>query len=390
MAKRDYYEVLGVGKTASEEEIKKAYKKLAIKYHPDRNPGDKEAEEKFKEAAEAYEVLHDQQKRQMYDQYGHAGINGAGGGFSGGFSNINDIFSAFGDIFENIGMGGGFGGFNPFGAGGSAGRQKRVYKGRDQRLRVELTLQEIVSGTTKKFKVKNDVVCEHCHGSGSEDGKTETCSRCHGSGTIIQTQQSIFGMMQTQSVCPDCQGTGTVIKNKCKHCHGEGIVPGESVIEVAFPAGMTEGMVLNCEGKGGAGRQGGVPGDLQIIIKEKPDQTFIRDGNDIVYNLLLSIPEAALGGSMEVPTIDGKAKIHIPSGTQPGTVLRLRGKGIPPVQKYSMDSRGDQVINISVYIPETLSKDGKEMMEKMKKNDDFKPSSTIKSKIFNKFRSYFE
>ena len=383
MAKRDYYEVLGVQKNASEDEIKRAYKKMAIQYHPDRNPGDKEAEEKFKEAAEAYEVLHDPQKRQRYDQFGFDAVSGVGGG--GGFTDVNDIFSAFGDIFESMGFGG-FGGFG----GGRGRRQKPVYKGRDQRLRVELTLEEIVNGTTKKFKIKNDVVCDHCHGSGSEDGKVETCTRCGGSGVVVQTHQSVFGMMQSQSVCPDCHGEGTVIKNKCHDCHGEGIKPGESIIEVNFPAGLAEGMVLNLDGKGGAGPHNGVPGDLQIIIKEKENDTFLRDGNDLVYNLLLTIPQAVLGCSLEVPTIDGKAKINIAPGTQPGTVLRLRGKGIPEVQGYNRGQRGDEVINISVYMPETLSREEKEALKRFDGSDNFQPSESIKKKIFNKFRSYFE
>ncbi len=385
--KRDYYEVLGVEKTASEAEIKTAYKKLAIKYHPDRNPGDKEAEEKFKEAAEAYEVLHDQQKRRLYDQYGHAGVGGVGGG--SGFASTDDIFSAFGDIFESMGFGGGFG-FNPFGGGGSSRQRKPVFRGSDQRLRVELDLQEIVNGCTKKFRVKKMVTCDHCHGSGSEDGKTDTCSTCHGSGYVLRTQRSMFGMMQSQEVCPDCHGEGTVIKKKCYECYGEGIKQGEEVVEVNFPAGLAEGMVLTLEGKGGAGRHNGVAGDLKIVIHEKPNDTFLRDGNDLVYNLLLSIPLAAMGGTIEVPTVDGKAKINIQPGTQPGTVLRLKGKGVPEVQGYNRGQRGDEVINISVYVPETLSKDEVEMMKKAQLSDNFKPTESIKQKIFNKFRSYFD
>ena len=381
MAKRDYYEVLGVEKTASEVEIKTAYKKLAIKYHPDRNPDNPEAEAKFKEAAEAYEVLHDPQKRQQYDQFGFNGPQGFG---SAGFTDINDIFSAFGDIFG----GGGFGGFGGFG-GGSRGHQKPVYRGKDQRLRVELNLQEIVNGTTKKFKIKNDVKCEHCHGTGSEDGKVETCSRCNGTGVVITTRQSFLGIMQSQTTCPECHGEGTVIKNKCSHCHGEGIVSGENVVEVNFPAGLAEGMVLNVEGKGGAGRHNGVNGDLQIIIKEKADETLIRDGNNLIYNLLLSIPMAVLGCTVEVPTIDGTAKINIAPGTQPGTVLRLKGKGVPEVQGY-VRQRGDEVINISVYVPETLSKEEKEQMKAAMDSEHFKPSESVKKKIFKKFRSYFD
>lgn len=381
MSKRDYYEVLGVNKDASDDEIKKAYKKMAIKYHPDRNPGNKEAEDKFKEAAEAYDVLRDPQKRQQYDQFGHAGLGGAGG-FGGGASmNMDDIFSMFGDIFG----GRGFGGF-----GGGERYSKPQFRGRDQRLRIELDLQEIVNGTTKKFKLKNDVTCTHCHGTGSSDGKTSTCPTCNGAGYVMRTQQSIFGMMQSQSVCPECHGEGTVIKNKCSHCHGEGIVPGETLVEVNFPAGLSEGMVLTLEGKGGAGRRNGVNGNLQIIIKEKQHETLVRDGNDLVYNLLLSLPDAVLGGSVEVPTIDGKAKIKIEPGTQSGTVLRLRGKGIPEMQGYNKGKRGDEVVNVSVYIPETLSKEEKDFFEKMRKSDNVVPSESVRSKIFKKFRSYFQ
>lgn len=382
MTKRDYYEVLGVEKTASDDEIKTAYKKLAIKYHPDRNPGDKEAEEKFKEAAEAYDTLRDPQKRARYDQFGPEGVNGAGG-FSGQGMGMDDIFSMFGDIF------GGRGGFGGFG-GQERSYGKPTFKGRDQRLRVELDLNEIVNGTTKKFKIKKDITCDHCHGSGSEDGKAETCPTCHGSGYVIRTQRSLFGMMQTQAPCPDCYGEGTIIKNKCHECHGEGIKPGEEIVEVKFPPGLQEGMVLTMEGKGGAGRHNGVNGDLQIIVKEKPDSTLIRDGNNLIYNLLLSVPMAALGCSVEVPTIDGKAKITIEPGTQPGTVLRLKGKGIPEVQGYNRGKRGDEVINISVYIPETLTREEKEAMNKFDKSESFIPSESVKSKIFKKFRSYFE
>ncbi len=389
--KRDYYEVLGVQKNATEDEIKKAYKKMAIKYHPDRNPGDKKAEEKFKEAAEAYEVLHDPQKRQKYDQFGFEGLNGAGG-FNAQNMDMSDIFSHFSDIFEGMGFGGGFGGggFSGFGGFGGGGRQqKTVFKGKDQRLRVELTLSEIVNGCTKKFKIKNDVVCEHCHGSGSADGKVDTCPTCHGSGYVVRTQQSIFGMMQSQSVCPDCHGEGKVVKNKCSHCRGEGVVPGETLVEVNFPAGLQEGMVLTLEGKGGAGRHNGVNGDLQIIIKEKQHEELLRDGNDIVYNLLLSVPQAILGCDIEVPTVDGKAKVKIPAGTQPGTVMRLRGKGIPQVQGYNRGVKGDELINISVYMPQTLSKDEKTAMEKMMKSDNFTPQESVKKSIFNRFKNYF-
>lgn len=381
MAKRDYYEVLGVNKDASDDEIKKAYKKMAIKYHPDRNPGDKKAEEMFKEAAEAYDVLRDANKRRQYDQFGHEGVGGAAG-FGGAGMNVDDIFSMFGDIFGGRGFGG-FGGF------GGERYSRPMYRGKDQRLKIELDLTEIVNGTTKKFKLKNDVVCEHCHGSGSEDGQVSTCPTCNGSGYVVRTQQGIFGLMQSQSVCPECHGEGKVIKNKCHICHGEGIKQGETIVEVNFPAGLSEGMVLTLEGKGGAGRRNGVNGDLQIIIKEKPHETLVRDGNDLVYNLLLSLPQAILGDTMEVPTVDGKAKITIEPGTQPGTILRLKGKGVPEVQGYR-NSRGDEIINISIYIPETLSKDEKEFFQKMRKSDNVSPSESVKKNIFKKFRAFFE
>lgn len=384
MAKRDYYEVLGVTKNASDDEIKKAYKKMAIKYHPDRNPGDKEAEEKFKEAAEAYDVLRDPQKRARYDQFGPEGVNGAGG-FGGQGMNMDDIFSMFGDIFGGHGFGG-FGG--GFGGGGRA--RKPQFRGGDLRLKVRLNLQEIATGVTKKFKVKKKVTCTHCHGSGAEGaGATEQCPTCHGSGYVVKTQQSIFGMMQTQSVCPTCGGEGTVIKNKCKACGGEGVVNGEEVIEVKIPAGVADGMVVNVPGKGHAARRGGVPGDIQVYIEEEPSNELLREDNNLIYNLLLDVPTAALGGSAEIPTIDGKVKIKIDPGTQPGKVVRLRGKGLPAVQGYGYGV-GDLIVNISVYIPETLSKDEKKAMEAMQKSDNFAPNPSIKEKIFRKFKSYFE
>ena len=384
MASRNYYDILGVPKGASEEEIKKAYKRLAIKYHPDRNPGDKEAEAKFKEAAEAYEVLHDEKKRQVYDQYGEEGLKG--GGMGGGFSDLNDIFSAFGDIF---GGGGAFSGFGGFG-GGSRRQQRRVYRGRDQRLRVELTLNEVVGGCKKKFKVKKDVVCSHCHGSGSEDGKTDKCPQCGGSGYVVQTQRSPFGIIQQQSVCPNCHGEGTIIKNKCPHCHGDGIVAGEEIVEVNFPAGLSEGMVLTLDGQGGAAKHNGEAGDLQIVVVEKKDPTFLREGTNIIYNLLLTVPQAALGCQIEVPTVDGKAKITIPAGTQPGTILRLRGKGVPEVQGYKRGQRGDQIINISVYIPQHLNTNEKKTLEQLAQAGNFNGSQADRDKLFRNFRAYFE
>ena len=387
MAKRDYYEVLGVDKTASEDEIKKAYRKIAIKYHPDRNPGNKEAEEKFKEAAEAYDVLHDPQKRQQYDQFGFAGQGGAGGfgGFGGASMNMDDIFSMFGDIFG--GHAGGFGGFGGFGGGQ---RRPQQHRGSDLRLKVKLTLQEISTGVTKKFKVRKDVVCQHCHGSGSADGgASETCPTCHGSGVISHTTQSIFGMMQTQGVCPTCNGEGKIIKNKCHECSGTGVVKGEEVVEINIPAGVIEGMVVNVPGKGNAGRRNGIPGDIQVFIEEEPNDTFVRDGNDLIYNLLLDFPTAALGGDVEIPTIEGtKLRVKIEPGTQPGKTLRLRSKGLPAVQGYG-SGKGDMVVNISIYVPKTLSRDEKKALEKMKDSDNFKGDAATKRSIFQRFRNYF-
>lgn len=388
--KKDYYEILGVDKSASADEIKKAYKKKAIQYHPDRNPGDKAAEEKFKEAAEAYDVLRDPDKRARYDQFGHEGLNGAGG-FGGGFNgqgmNMEDIFSMFGDIFG--GHGGGFSGFGGFG-GGHGSQGQRQQKGGDLRLKVKLTLQEISTGVTKKFKIKKKITCTTCHGSGGEHpNDTETCSTCHGSGYVTRTQQSIFGMMQTQSVCPTCGGEGTVVKHKCKDCHGEGVVTGEEIVEISIPAGVSEGMIVNVPGKGHAGKHNGIPGDIQVFIEEEPNENFIRDDNNIIYNLLLSVSQAALGDTVEIPTIDGKARVKIEPGTQPGKVLRLRGKGLPAVKGYGYGV-GDLIVNISVYIPEYLTKSEREAFEKLKNSENLKPNSSIKDKIFSKFRSYFD
>ena len=390
MAKRDYYEVLGVDKSASEDEIKKAYRKIAIKYHPDRNPGNKEAEEKFKEAAEAYDVLHDPQKRQQYDQFGFNGPGAGfgGGGFGGGASmNMDDIFSMFGDIFGgHAGFGGGFGGF------GGGGRQARPqqHRGNDLRLKVRLTLSEVATGVTKKFKVKKDITCSHCNGSGAEAGSgMETCQTCHGSGVITHTTQSIFGMMQTQGVCPTCGGEGKVIKNKCKECGGTGVVKGEEVVEINIPAGVAEGMIVNVPGKGNAGRRNGIDGDIQVLIEEEPNDTFVRDGNNLIYNLLLDFPTAALGGEVEVPTISGgKVRMKVEPGTQPGKTLRLRGKGLPAVQGYGRGN-GDLIVNISVYVPKTLSRDERKAIEAMKGSDNFNGDSVTKQSIFQKFRNYF-
>ena len=382
MAKRDYYEVLGVDKSASADEIKKAYRKLAIKYHPDKNPGDKEAEEKFKEAAEAYSVLSDADKKARYDQFGFEGVSGAGGGggFNGAGMDLNDIFSMFGDIF---GGRGGFGGFGGFGGGSGPAR----HRGSDQRVKVKLTLQEIANGVTKKFKLKKYVTCSHCNGTGAEGGAVETCPDCKGTGRVIRTQQSFFGMMRSEVACPRCNGQGKIVKEKCHHCNGDGIVMGEEIVEVNIPAGVYEGMQLSMRGKGNAGKFNGVPGDLLILIEEEKHPTLVRDENDLIYSLLLDIPTAALGGFAEIPTIDGRAKVTIDPGTQPGKVLRLRGKGLPALNGYG---KGDIVVNISVYIPETLSKDEKKTIESFRDSDNFRPSESIKDKLFRRFKKFFD
>lgn len=380
----DYYQILGVERTASEDEIKRAYKKMAIKYHPDRNPGDKEAEEKFKQAAEAYDVLRDPEKRSRYDQFGKAGVNGGAGGF-GGFNghgmNMDDIFSMFGDIF---GGRHGFGGFN------SAENQTRQYRGSDLRLKVKVNLNDVMNGVTKKFKVRKDIICDECKGSGCEKGTSpETCSTCNGRGYVIRTQRSIFGMMQTQQPCPTCNGEGTIIKHKCHKCHGEGVVSGEEIIEAKIPAGVADGMMVNVPGKGNAAKHNGIPGDIQILIEEEPSKIFIRDENDLIYNLLLTVPQAVLGDDIEIPTVDGKVKIKIAPGTQPGKVLRLRGKGIPAIQGYGY-GKGDLVINISVYIPEKINDKERKLFEEIRNSENVKSNESVKKTIFEKFRSYFE
>ncbi|HQE54290.1 molecular chaperone DnaJ, partial [Tenuifilum sp.] len=326
--KRDYYEILGVPRNASKDEIKKAYRKMALKYHPDKNPGDKDAEEKFKEAAEAYEVLSDDNKRARYDQFGHAGMgNGAGGG---GFSHdwtIEDIFAQFGDIFG--GHFGSFGGFGGFGGGRSS---RRTNRGTDLRVKVKLSLSDIANGVEKKIKVNKYVSCQSCGGTGAAGGSSySTCSTCRGSGYVTRVTNTLLGQMQTTSPCPTCNGEGKVITNKCVACNGEGVVREDEVITVKIPAGVAEGMQLNVQAKGNAARRGGVPGDLLVMIEEEKHPNLVRDGNDLIYNLNISIPDAVLGAPAEIPTVDGKVKIKIEPGTQPGKILRLRGKGLPEV-----------------------------------------------------------
>ena len=382
MEKRDYYEVLGVSKSADATEIKKAYRKLALKYHPDKNPGDKEAEEKFKEAAEAYDVLSNEEKRRRYDQFGHAGVGGAGqGGFGGGMS-MDDIFSQFGDIFGSFG---GFSGFGGFGGGRSA---RRVNRGTNLRVKVKMNPQEIATGIEKKIKVKKYVACQHCNGTGAKDGKSySTCSTCKGSGQVTRVQNTILGAMQTTSTCPTCEGEGKIINEKCTFCNGEGVLMSEEVISINIPAGVGEGMQLSLSGKGNAARRGGVNGDLIVLIEEEEHPELVRDGNDLLYNVFIGYPEAVLGETVEIPTIEGKVKVKIEAGTQPGKILRLRGKGLPDVNGYG---KGDLLAKVNVWIPKNLSKDEKKLVEKMKEAEGFKPGSGDKKSIFSKMKDFFD
>jgi molecular chaperone DnaJ len=387
MAKRDYYDILGVAKGASADEIKKGYRKMAIKYHPDKNPDDKEAEESFKEAAEAYEVLSNPDKRARYDQFGHAAnaSSASGGGYGGGGMDMNDIFSQFGDIF---GGGSPFEGF--FGSGGQQrGGGRRVVKGTNLRIKVRLTLEEIANGAEKKIKVNKQVLCGTCDGTGAKDKSSfQTCKTCGGQGAVRRVTNTILGQMQTTSTCPTCNGEGTQITSKCTVCHGDGVVRGEETISINIPAGVSEGMQLSMNGKGNAAPRGGVPGDLIILIEEIPHETLKRDGNNVIYDLHISFIDAALGTSIEVPTIDGKAKIKIEPGTQGGRILRLKAKGVPEVNSYH---RGDQLIHINVWTPKALSKDERELLEKLQNSPNFKPNPGKNEKsFFERMKEYFE
>ncbi len=383
-AKRDYYEILGVQKGASKEELKKAYRQMAIKYHPDKNPGDKASEEKFKEAAEAYEVLGDDEKRARYDRYGHAGVGSAasGGGFSGGGMSMEDIFSHFGDIF-----GGHFGGFG-FGDEGNS-RGQRVSKGQNLRVKVKLTLEEIATGVEKKIKVNKYVSCTSCSGTGAAAGSSHsTCSTCHGRGVVTRVTNTFLGQMQTSTTCPNCGGEGKVITQKCSKCYGEGIVKDDEIITVNIPAGVAEGMQMTVSGKGNAARRGGVNGDLVVIFSEDKHPELVRDGNDLYFSLFVSFPDAALGAPIEIPTLDGKVKIKLEPGTQPGKLLRLKGKGLPEVNSYG---KGDLLVHVNVWVPKTMSKEERKVIEKMNESPNFIPKPDKDDKnIFERMRGYFE
>ncbi|MDP1800761.1 MAG: molecular chaperone DnaJ [Bacteroidota bacterium] len=381
MAKRDYYEILGITKNASEEEIKKAYRKLAIKFHPDKNPDDKTAEDKFKEAAEAYEILSNPDKRARYNQYGHAGVGGASGGQGHGGMNMDDIFSQFGDIF-----GGAFG----FGGGGGnrGGGGRRMNRGSNLRVKVKLNLKEIANGAEKKIKVNKYVGCKTCSGSGAKNGQYDACKQCNGSGVVTRVQQTILGAMQTQTTCPGCSGEGRIVKDKCNTCHGDGIVREEEIITINMPAGVAEGMQLSMSGKGNAAPRGGINGDLLIVIEEEDHPDLKREGNHLIYSLNISFPDAAIGTNVEIPTIDAKAKIKIEPGTQSGRVLRLKGKGLPDVNSYG---RGDLLVEISVYTPTHLSPDERKALENLKGSKNFEPNPNKKEKgFFERMKDYFE
>lgn len=379
MSKRDYYDILEVSKGASADEIKKAYRKQAIKYHPDKNPGDKAAEDKFKEAAEAYEVLSDQQKRQRYDQFGHAGVSGAGGQGGGGFHNMDDIFSNFGDIFG--------GAFN-FGGGGGQRSGRRVNKGSNLRVKVKLTLEEVAAGTEKKIKVQKYVSCDKCTGTGAANGSAYSkCSTCGGRGQVNRVQDTILGRMQTTSACPACGGEGQTITDKCKSCYGDGIVRGDEVISLRIPAGVHDGIQLNVSGKGNAGPRGGIPGDLIVAIEVADHDHFIRQDNNLLHEHHLNIADAALGTTIEIPTLDGKARVKVEPGTQSGKILRLKGKGIPDLNGYG---RGDLLISLQVWTPQHLSSEEKQMLEKIRDAKNFKPAPNKKDRnFFDRMKEFF-
>lgn len=387
MSKRDFYEILGVAKGASEDEIKKAYRKVAMKYHPDRNPDDAEAEEKFKEAAEAYEVLSNPEKRQRYDQFGHAGMGGAagGGGFGGGFGGgmrMEDIFSQFGDIFGDSGF---------FGGGGARGGGRRGMgtRGSNVRIKLNLSYADIADGVQKKLKIKKKVTCDPCNGTGAKDsGSVKTCDTCGGSGQQARVTQTFLGQMQTVTTCSTCHGEGKVITDKCTHCHGSGRVDGEETITIDIPAGVQEGMQLSMTGKGNAGERTGPNGDLLILIEEEEHEHLNRDGHNVLYTLPLSFMDVALGTSVEVPTIDGRAKISIPAGTHSGKIFKLRGKGFPDINGYG---KGDQLVQVRVWTPQKLTNDEKKALEQLKSSSNFapKPDDEKKTGFFQKIKNVF-
>lgn len=389
MAKRDYYEVLGVDKNASAEDIKKAYRKMAIKYHPDKNPGDKEAEEKFKEAAEAYSVLSDADKKARYDQFGHAGVEGAGPDFSGGFGNLNDILN---DLFGGA-FGGGFGGFSGFGGGfgGQRGqRQQRVYRGRDIRVRVKLTLEEIAKGVEKEISIEKNVPCTECGGKGAKNSSDiKTCPACQGSGQVQRVVNSFLGQTVTYSTCQQCGGEGKIISNPCRSCNGTGLVRKRETIKVKIPAGVEAGMQLTLQGEGHAAKNNGINGDLLVVIEENEHANLKREGNNLYYTKVISVVDAMLGAEVSIPCLDGEYKIKVDAGTQSGEVVRLRGRGLPSVNGYG--GTGDLYVKIAVWIPKKLSREEKEIVESLREKESFKPNPSREDKsFFDKIKDLFD
>jgi molecular chaperone DnaJ len=385
MSKRDYYEILGIGRNAGTEEIKKAYRKVAMQFHPDRNPGDKTVEEKFKEAAEAYEILSDTDKKAQYDRYGHAGVRSNGRGNAGAGMNMEDIFSQFGDIFGDDIFGSFFGGGA---ARGRSGQRSRGVRGSNLRIKLKLSYEEIAKGVNKNIKVKKYVPCTTCHGSGAKDkGSIQTCNTCGGSGQVRKVTSTFLGQMQTVTTCPSCNGEGTSITAKCGTCKGEGRMYSEETVSIDIPAGVQEGMQLNISGRGNAGERGGSSGDLIILIEEEGHKELQRDGLNVAYDLHISFTDAAFGIQLEVPTIDGRAKIKIPAGTQSGKIFRLKGKGFPAVNSYE---KGDQLVHVNVWTPQELTSEEKAMLEKLSRSPNFKPDPDKNEKsFFDKMREMF-
>jgi molecular chaperone DnaJ len=382
--KRDYYEILGIGKTSSAEEIKKSYRKVAMQFHPDRNPGDKAAEEKFKEAAEAYEVLSNSDKRAQYDRFGHAATGNGRGGFNGGGMNMDDIFSQFGDVFGDDIFGSFFGGRR----GGGSGSRSHGIRGSNLRIKIKLTYEEIAKGVNKNVKVKKHIPCSTCQGSGAKDkASVQTCTTCGGSGQVRRVSNTFLGQMQTVTTCPACNGEGTTITSKCVACKGEGRVFGEEVVSIDIPAGVQEGMQLSVSGKGNAGERGGPAGDLIILIEEEVHPELQRDGLNVAFDLHISFTDAVFGTQVEVPTIDGKAKIRIPVGTQSGKIFRLKGKGFPSVNSYE---KGDQLIHVNVWTPQQVSAEEKTILEKLGHSPNFQPKPDKNEKsFFDKVKEMF-
>lgn len=386
MAKRDYYEVLGVTKGAAADEIKKSYRKIAMQFHPDRNPGNKEAEEKFKEAAEAYDTLSNPDKKAQYDRFGHAATGGGGGGYGPqGGMRMEDIFSNFGDVFGNDMFG------SMFGGQGGGGRRQGT-RGANLRIKLKMDYAEIANGANKKIKVKKHISCQHCNGSGAKDRNSiQNCGTCGGSGQVRRVTNTFLGQMQTVTTCPTCNGEGSQITQKCGNCKGEGRVYGDETLSLDIPAGVQDGMQLSMSGRGNAGERGGPPGDLLLLVEEEKHEFLTRRDLDVVYQLHISFPEAVLGLQTEVPTIDGKAKIKILPGTQGGKTLRLKGKGFPAFQGYD---RGDEVIEVNVWTPQHLSHEERDMIEKLKNSSNFKPGPDAKSEreeggFFDKIKDAF-